>query len=430
MEQIKVLVFPCGSEIGLEIHEALKDIRYIELHGASSVRDHGSFVYRHYHEGLPFLNDRSFKGELVRLLKENEIDVIFPALDAAILKLTEMADELPCKVVASSYKTAEICRNKSLTYQVFDDCWFNPQVFASADDAKKFPVIIKPSVGQGSQGFKVIETRAELDFELADRDDEQVICEYLPGEEYTIDCFTDKGGALRYASQRVRHRTKAGISVNSYLTQPDEVVKDIAEAINARLKMRGVWFFQLKRNADGEYRLLEIAPRVAGTMCLERAVGVNLPLLSVFDVLDYDVDVIPQFDKCEVDRAFCNVFSVPCEYDRVYLDFDDTLVCDGLVNLKIVSFLYQCANRRVPVSLLTRHTKDIRESLRQARLSEGLFDEIVVLGDDEPKSAYVKGGKRSVFIDDSFSERKEVFANAGAVVLGLESVEVLLNGKS
>ena len=429
MDMIKALVFPCGSEIGLEIHEALKNIRFVEVHGASSVRDHGAFVYRNYHEGLPYLTDPRFKKELVKLIEELGIDVVFPALDSAVLELSRIADDLPCKVIASSYETAQICRSKELTYQVFHDCWFNPRSYASNKEVDSYPVIIKPSVGQGSQGFKIIESEDELVFELKDRADKQVICEYLPGEEYTIDCFTDRHGSLRYASQRVRHRTKAGISVNSYLTKPDDLVWGIAELINLRMSMRGVWFFQLKRNGSGEYRLLEIAPRVAGTMCLERAIGVNLPLLSIFDALDYDVDILPQFAECEVDRSFYNVFSVSCDYEHVYLDFDDTLVCDGKVNIDVVSFVYQCVNKGIPITLLTRHTKNIKDSLAAAKISEDIFQRIVVLDDDQKKSSFIEGDK-VLFVDDSFAERKEVAQNTNAIVLGLESLDVVMDRKA
>lgn len=429
MDTIKALVFPCGSEIGLEIHEALKNIRFVEVHGASSVRDHGAFVYRNYHEGLPYLTDPCFKNEFARLIEELDIDVVFPALDSAVLELSRIAGDLPCKVIASSFETAQICRSKELTYRIFRDCWFNPKSYSSCEEVDNYPVIIKPSVGQGSQGFKIIDSEEELKFELEDRPDKQVICEYLPGEEYTIDCFTDRHGNLRYASQRVRHRTKAGISVNSYLTKPDETVWKIAESINQRLDMRGVWFFQLKRNVSGEYRLLEIAPRVAGAMCLERAIGVNLPLLSIFDALDYDVDILPQFAECEVDRAFYNVFSVSCDYDHVYLDFDDTLVCDGKVNLDVISFVYQCVDGGVPITLLTRHTKNIRESLSSAKISEDLFDRIIVLDDDQKKSSFIEGEK-VLFVDDSFAERKDVAQNTGATVLGLESLDVVMDRKA
>ena len=70
---------------------------------------------------------------------------------------------------------------------------------------------------------------------------------------------------------------------------------------------------------------MEAATRVAGTMCVERAAGVNLPLLAVFDAMGYDVSVEKQLDTVEVDRALGNVYRLPISYDEVYVDFDDTI---------------------------------------------------------------------------------------------------------
>ena len=429
IKEITVLVFPCGSEIGLELHESLKDIRFIRLIGASSVKDHASFVYKNYIEGLPYLSDPTFDDAFRSLVEREHVDVVFPALDDAIVKLAELSDSLPCIVLGCESRTADICRDKEATYKLFADSWFNPQTYRTIEAVSNYPVVIKPAVGQGSAGVKIVRSEEELSFELANRKEKTVICEYLPGEEYTIDCFTDRHGVLRYAAQRNRGRTKAGISVNSTLMEADETVHSIAEEINSKLSLRGMWFFQLKRNGAGEYRLLEVAPRVAGTMCLERAIGVNLPLLAIFDALDYDVDVLPQFSECEVDRSLGNVFSVPCEYRTVYLDFDDTLVRDGQVVLKTVSFVYQCVNRGIPIVLLSRHERDIRESLRKAKLNESLFDQIVILRDGEKKSDYIDVALDPIFIDDSFAERRDVSKVLGIKAFGLDNLEVLISKK-
>lgn len=427
MDTIKVLVFPCGSEIGLELHQALKGIRFVEVHGASSVHDHGSFVYRNYHEGLPYLSDPSFDDAFISFVEEQGFDVVFPALDDAIVKLVGLRDRLSCAVIAADARTSDICRDKAQTYQLFDDCWFNPKTYASVEDVDAYPVLVKPAVGQGSAGVKRVETAEELAFELSSRPQKQVVCEYLPGDEYTIDCFTDRHGVLRFCSPRVRSRTKAGISVNSRLVAADDALCSIAEEISARLGMRSMWFFQLKRNAEGDYRLLEIAPRVAGTMCLSRAVGVNLPLLAIFDALGYDVEVLQQFDDCEVDRALCNVYSVNCSYDAVYLDFDDTLVREGQVVLQTLAFVYQCINRGIPVHLLSRHERDIHASLAAAKISENAFASIQVIDEGQKKSACIDTSGTPIFIDDSFAERKDVCETLGIKVFGLDNLDVLMD---
>ena len=109
-----------------------------------------------------------------------------------------------------------------------------------------------------------------------------IICEYLPGEEYTIDCFSDRERGLLFAGARRRRRIRNGIAVNTVTEQLPEVW-GIAETIGNELRLRGAWFFQLERVSGGELTLLEVAPRIAGAMAAHRVMGVNVPLLSIFE---------------------------------------------------------------------------------------------------------------------------------------------------
>lgn len=429
MEQINIMVFPCGSEIGLELHRSLKDIRFITLFGASSVDDHGCWVYKNYIDDIPYITDPTFIDVLNKHIDENHIDYIFPALDSVIAALSKCRDQLHAELLTCSDDAVQICRNKAKTYERLAGCGFLPRVYTAVEEIEQYPVIIKPAEGQGSQGFQILRSEAELRHELSTRTEEQVVCEYLPGEEYTIDCFTDRHGVLRYASCRNRHRTKNGISVNSSLMKPDARIKEIAEIINSKMELRGVWFFQLKRNINGEYRLLECATRVAGTMCVERAAGVNLPLLTVFDALGYDVDLEQQVDRVVVDRALHNVFRLDIDYDEVYMDFDDTLIVHDRVNFNVLRFIYQCVEQKKRVVLLTRHETDIIADLKARRIAPELFDEIICLPRSERKIDHVNPSKKALFVDDSFAERKSMRDRFGIITLSVDAVEALLDEK-
>lgn len=427
MKQIKIMVFPCGSEIGLELHRSLKDIRFIDLYGASSVDDHGRWVYKNYIGDIPFISDPAFVDVLNRYIDELGIDFIFPAFDSVILALSENREKLHAKLLTCPHETVEICRSKSKTYARLAGCDFLPRIYKTPDEIEQYPVIIKPTESQGAQGFMILKTKDELLHELSIRSEEQVVCEYLPGEEYTIDCFTDRHGKLRYASCRNRHRIKNGISVNSTLMAPDARVLEIAEAINQRMEFRGVWFFQLKLNTQGEYRLLECATRVAGTMCVERAAGINLALLTVFDALDYDVDIPEQISNVTVDRALNNLFKLDINYDEVYMDFDDTVIVHDRVNFNVLRFIYQCVENKIPVILLTRHETDIIADLKAWRIAPELFDKIICLPRSERKIDHVSPSKKALFVDDSFAERKSMQDAYGIWTLGVDAVEALLD---
>lgn len=427
METCKVLVFPCGSEIGQELFRSLKDIRFVTLYGASSVADHGMWLYQNYVGDIPYVTAPDFIERINAYVDENQIDYIFPAMDSVILKLSEHRTELHATLLTSPEETVRICRSKAETYAKLKDCAFMPKTYANVQEIKEYPVLVKPAVGQGAQGVQKVDNAQKLEALLAERSEEQVICEYLPGEEYTVDCFTDRHGELLYAKARVRRRIRNGISVNSETIEDLPEIREIAQQINAKMAFRGVWFFQLKRGCDGNLRLLECATRVAGTMCTQRALGVNLPLLTLMDAMDMDVSITPQAKGVIVDRALSNVYGLRIEYDELYVDFDDTIIVHGRVNMTVLSLIYQCVERGIPVTLVTRHEGDIYADLRKAHISESLFAAIIEVKKGQKKSECIYPAKKALFIDDSFAERKDMASVHGMTALGVESVDALID---
>ena len=205
----------------------------------------------------------------------------------------------------------------------------------------------------------------------------------------------------------------------------DEVMK-IAEKINSKMVFSGAWFFQLKRNNSGEYRLLEISPRIPGTMGTTRNLGINYPMLTIFDMMGYDIDIINNHQDILLDRAFISRYKTNVEYKTVYMDFDDTLYLDDEVNIMMVAFVYQCFNKGIPVVLLTKHAKDIYDSLEKFRISKDLFSDIIHIKEGSDKSEYITE-KESIFIDDSFAERVNIHKKLGIPVYDLDMIESMID---
>ena len=244
----------------------------------------------------------------------------------------------------------------------------------------------------------------------------------------TVDCFTDRHGALRIVSPRSRERIRAGIAVRSRNLPLTEEIRAIAEDLNRRFVFNGAWFFQVKKNTSGSFRLLEIAPRIAGTMGLTRNLGINMPLLTLYNFWDMDVSLIPNQANLLLDRAFISRFRTDLSYSSVYVDFDDTLLVNGKVNAYLMMFLYQALNQGKRLCLLTRHSSDILIDLENACIPASLFSEIIRLDENGSKTDYIVPD--SIFIDDSFSERKRVHDALGIPVFDLDMVESLIDWRS
>ena len=79
-----ILVFPCGSEIALEIYNSVKYSTYFHLIGASSTDDHGKFVFEDYISGLPYVTDPEILPVLKKIIRDRMLDAIYPTMDLVI----------------------------------------------------------------------------------------------------------------------------------------------------------------------------------------------------------------------------------------------------------------------------------------------------------------------------------------------------------
>lgn len=426
----RVLIFPCGSEIGLELHRSLKNIKTVELFGISSVESNaGKYYFKNYFEPFPFVTAPTFIEELNAFIEKHEIDVVIPANDDVVLTMARHADEINADLLTSSLATCEVSRNKVDTYKLFQnsDVVKVPYVYADGVVPEAdLPVFVKPAVGQGSKGARPIKDLDSLQEYIRESKGNFVVMEQLTGEEYTIDCYTDKNGELKFAGARVRNRTLNGISADTFPAY-DEQFETIAKAINAEMDIWGPWFFQLKRDRNGELKLLEIAPRVAGSMALARNLGVNIPLLAIYELMGYPVNVLRKTYGIRMDRSLNNVYKLDIEYDTVYIDFDDCVILEDKVNMEAMQLIFQAHNQGKQVVLITRHKADLNASLAKFRLA-GLFHQIHHLTENEHKSSYI-ANEKAIFVDDSFRERSEVYNAHKIPVFDVSEIESLIEHK-
>lgn len=420
-----ILVFPCGSEIALDIHSSVKYSTYFNLIGASSVDDHGKYVFDDYVNGIPFVNDPAFIPALAKIVNERNIDAIYPTMDTVIAVTKKFEKELGCKVIAPPSETTEVCLSKKKTYDYLKGVVNVPRVYNTDNiPINDFPVFAKPVVGYSAKGTKKLNSQKEVNTFLEGKEDILVV-EYLPGEEFTVDCFTDRNGNLLYSGARKRNRISNGISVNTFFAEDQHEFCELAQNINAKLKFQGAWFYQVKRNKNGELVLLEIAARLGGSSLLSRAVGVNFALLTLFDAFDYKVDVFKNDYKVVLDRALESKYRTDLDFDSVYCDYDDCLILDKMrVNIDLVKFLFKCINDHKKVILLSKHEHtDLIEELRHFRL-DSIFDKVIHIEPSANKADYIESSK-AIFIDDSNAERLNIKTKLNIPVFAPEMIDVL-----
>lgn len=419
---LRVLVFPAGTEIGLEIHRSLQYSKNIHIMGAGFVdATHGPYVFKDYFP-IPDLENTTWEEDLQKIVNEKSIDYIFPAHDEVSYSLSKIRDHFKCKILTPDHSICELGRFKSKAFEAFEKVVPLPKRYMD-DDELKYPLFVKPNRGQGSIGAKKISSELELTVELR-KDPSLLVLEYLPGQEFTIDCFSTKKNGLIYCQPRLRKRIKSGISMNC-ISITDPYLSSCAEKISDAIGMTGAWFFQMKDDKKGIPKFLEFGPRIAGTMALSRAHGVNLPLLTIFEHEKIPIKINTCERYIEIDRALINRYKHDLDYQSIYVDLEETLIIGGRVNVELISFIYQCINERKKIYLITKAKGDISLLLRRYCLS-GLFSEVYQLKNGDNKSSCILD-KNSIFIDDSWEERNEVFNSHKIPVFDIDQVEVLLD---
>lgn len=423
----RVLLFPVGTENALEVWRSLAFSKEILLYGAACPGSHhGPYVFNTVYP-VPHVSQQGWVEELNKIVRNNAIDFVFPLNDDVIDALANRRSEVACPIILVPNETVRIVRSKTATLDALKQEVAVSQNYSTVEQIEDYPVFVKPDDGHGEQGAKIVHSRIELEAALSQKPD-LLIQEFLPGKEYSVDCFTDRHDDLIFCGGRERVRVRMGTSVHSRLANEarQAELKIIASRISKKLKMRGPWFFQMKADADGNLKLLEVDARIAGTMALNRVRGINFPLLGIYDAAGENITILLNKYNVEIDRALVNRYSHDLEYDTIYVDLDDTLVVHEKLNLLLIRFLFQCLNKEKRLVLVSKSLeKDKLGFLRHWRIAE-LFDQIIWLPENQSKASVIKA-ERAIFIDDSFSERSEVSRKLGIPTFDPSMVEMLLD---
>ena len=159
-----ILVFPCGSEIGLEVYRSLKDQKDIKLIGASSIDDHGKFVFENYIGDIPMIDDDNFLKKIDDIVKEFKIDLIYPCMDIVLTKLKNNSF-FENMVIGSSKETVNICQSKLKTYLKLENVIKTPKIYTPFN-IDEFPVFSKPEIGSSGRNTFKIKNDLDLFFNI------------------------------------------------------------------------------------------------------------------------------------------------------------------------------------------------------------------------------------------------------------------------
>ncbi|MEO5945801.1 MAG: ATP-grasp domain-containing protein [Chitinophagaceae bacterium] len=311
---INVLMTGGGAPGAAGIIKCLKKEKLFKIFVADA---NGDAIGKHlgdYFEQIPFAESPDFVARLLSICKQNNIHIVLPLVTKELVPLSSRIKEFEAigtKVLISPLSSLEIANNKSRLYEFLQWRGIAVPYFTIVETVEQFKeavttlgypeskVCFKPSISNGSRGFRIIaEDMNELDLLFKFKPaatfirfknaieilssgvfPELLVSEYLPGEEYSVDCLANHGDPILIVP-RLRKKMINGISVEGEIVEEKNIINYCRQIIK-ELQLHGNIGIQVKKADSGEFLMLEINPRVQGAISAALGAGINLPVLAV-----------------------------------------------------------------------------------------------------------------------------------------------------
>ena len=324
VQAINILMTGAGAPGAAGILHCLKQDPLINITVGDANPDAiGKYLHKDF-AVIPLAADPYFADAVLALCKTKNIEIILPLVTKELIPLSQRQkefEETGIKLLISPAASLEIANNKSRLYEFLQ--WRGMAVpdfrvvetieqFKKAVEDLGFPgkqICFKPSVSNGSRGFRVVTKQiSELDLLFNYKPDatfislndvvrilssgvfpELLISEYLPGEEYSVDCLARHGQSILVVP-RLRKRMINGISVEGEFVKEESIIGYCTQIIK-ELQLHGNIGIQVKKSEAGKFLILEINPRVQGTISAALGAGINFPLLAVKQEIGMPVSI-------------------------------------------------------------------------------------------------------------------------------------------
>jgi len=296
-----------GTASDLEMLKNAKPFDINVVTAGTKGKDAAGFVITGKKFMVPEVKDFKYLNAILDICRIEKVTTVIPQYTDELLLMSENTkqfNDLGIKVlVTEDADKLRIANSKSELYKYFRQKSFVPEytLASDIDSIKKavyelgypsVPVCIKPVQGEGGKGFRII-TDEKIDIfkesvnspklsleaylesiKISDSIPELLVTEYLPGKEYSVDCVC-KNGTTYICIPRQRIETAMGVSSVSLIEKNEELISYSKEIISS-LSLSYNINIQFKYSSEGKPKLIEINPRVSGSLVANCGAGINM----------------------------------------------------------------------------------------------------------------------------------------------------------
>jgi len=283
---MNILILGAGGTAG---YGTIKSLRSMEFTGGIISVDSSElaagFYFSDKYYVVPKADDEDYIKAIFKIVQKEKIDLILPTSPTDIIPISKNSYLFKGKLFMSDYESIMDCIDKWRFYNKCKDKFSLPKTFRGGGLFKK------PINGRGSVGCEKLDLTSD-----------DIISEYLPGQEYTIDVLCDMNSNPLVVIPRKRLEIKAGQSYKGEIISDKNIEKQCSD-ICKFLKLKGPICLQMKEDENGNPKFLEINPRFGGGTHFTTLAGVNfLPI--ILDLFDERKPKIEKPNLIKISRYF------------------------------------------------------------------------------------------------------------------------------
>lgn len=345
LKDITVLVSACGYQFMPALADCLKNNgeRNIRIVGTDMNYDETILQMVDAFYQVPKAKDPSYCDVVLDICEKEKVDIVLPTMSAELIPLLDNIDRFKEKniiVSISNRKSIETTNNKLKFYEFMKNNNLpmvdfypvhNVEEVIEAFKKLDYPnnaVCVKALESSGSRGIRIIDpskSRFDILFNekpnsfyisyeelieiLSQKNEmpEMVAMQAIPGEEFSVDLVADNGKVL-YMCARQSNTIIASIPQSATLFKDEKAYK-ICEDVVRILGIDGNADFDFKYDKDNNPILMEVNPRIAATMAIFKAGGMNLPYLRIKQLLKEDLPQVNVKYGVKMVRRYLDMFS-------------------------------------------------------------------------------------------------------------------------
>lgn len=244
-------------------------------------------------------------------LEKYHYDIVIPMNDDVAIILSKHKKELE-RLTTIHVNDWPLFSMASDKLQTMDACMKNnlpcPKTYLSLDDFVQdalnvqYPIVCKPRTGCAAVGFYIAKDKEDLLDYYKNAEKKYGPCliqEYIPqdGLQYKAEIYIDRNGEMKAACVFAKVRwypIEGGSSTLNETVERPDIVEDCRKLLSA-IGWRGYADIDLIEDTrDGKAKIMEINPRITGSVKICFEAGVNFAKMIVDDYLQKEVS--PQFD--------------------------------------------------------------------------------------------------------------------------------------